>query len=421
MLLGCIADDFTGAGDLANTLSSAGMHTRIFIGLPGGHIGGCDAGVIALKSRSVPAADAVAQSLAALERLREAGCRQFVFKYCSTFDSTTEGNIGPVASALAQALDVRGVVVCPAFPATGRTVYQGHLFVGDRLLSESGMERHPLTPMSDPDIRRWLASQGGSRPGHIVHAVVRGGAAAIRSALAQHAQEGTTLVVVDAISDCDLRAIGRAAADALLVTGGSGIALELPNNFARAGLLSQAVTGFAACIGDAFALAGSCSSTTLAQVTMHLQDHPGLWIDPDRIVAGERVAEEAEAFLHRHRGEGPLIYSSAEAERVRSTQAVYGGATAAAAVEACLGNIAVRALAAGFERLVVAGGETSGAVTTALGITMLEIGPEIDPGVPMMSTTDRAGRPLALALKSGNFGHVGFFAKAMAVLGTPHG
>ena len=261
MLLGCIADDFTGAGDLANTLTRGGMHTRMFIGLPENDIAECDAGVIALKCRSIPAADAIDQSLAALTLLRRAGCHQFLYKYCSTFDSRTEGNIGPVASALALALDAHGVIVCPSFPATGRSVYQGHLFVADRLLSESGMERHPLTPMTDPDIRRWLALQCDRPPGHVPHSVVRNGPDAIAAALAAYAQEGTALVVVDAISDSDLRAIGRAAADAVLVTGGSGVALGLPDNFARARQLSAVAHVFAPRSGDAFALAGSCSGS----------------------------------------------------------------------------------------------------------------------------------------------------------------
>ncbi len=421
MLLGCIADDFTGAGDLANTLARGGMHTRMFIGVPDGDMGECDAGVIALKSRSIPAAEAVAQSLAALERLRRAGCRQFLFKYCSTFDSTPEGNIGPVATALAHALDTRGVVVCPAFPATGRTVYQGHLFVADRLLSQSGMERHPLTPMTDPDIRRWLARQSDGSPGHVAHATVRQGPAAIAAALARHAQGGTTLVVVDATSEEDLHAIGRAADDAALLTGGSGIAIGLPENFRRAGLLSIRDGGFAPSSGDALVLAGSCSTATRSQVAAHLHAHPGLSIDPARLLAGEPVGDEAQAFLICHRGDDPLIYSSADPEEVRSAQDRHGTAIAAAAVETFFGALAVQAATLGFGRLVVAGGETSGAVTTALGVESLEIGREIDPGVPAMSALDRAGRPLALALKSGNFGSTDFFAKATAALGGRDG
>lgn len=418
MLLGCIADDFTGAGDVANALARGGMRTRMFIGVPAPGSGACDAGVIALKSRSIPAADAVEQSMAALRSLRAAGCRQFLFKYCSTFDSTPHGNIGPVALALARELDVRGVIVCPAFPATGRTVYQGHLFVGDRLLSESGMERHPLTPMTDPDIRRWLAAQcGGEQPGHVRYGVVANGAAAIRRDLARHADEGRTLVVVDALSEDDLHAIGRAAVDAALLTGGSGVALGLPANFRAAGLLSEEPTGFVPGGGEAVVLAGSCSAVTRGQVAAHLRAHPGLAVDPDRLIAGEPVKEEAETFIERHRGELPLIYSSADPDEVRSAQHRHGSSAAAEAIETFFGRIAAQAAASSFGRIVVAGGETSGAVTTALGVRSLDIGAEIDPGVPAMSTRDVAGRPLALALKSGNFGTPDFFAKAAAALG----
>src|SRR5918993_2102221 len=223
MLLGIIADDFTGASDIANTLAKGGLSTVQFLGVPTKAAPeSCEAGVVALKSRSILAADAVALSLEAFEWLRARGCRQFVFKYCSTFDSTPEGNIGPVGEALARALGVKGVLACPAFPTTGRTVYQGHLFVGDRLLNESGLERHPLNPMTDPDLRRWLSLQTRDPVGHIPLALVRQGHVAVRDGLQASASRGERLVIVDALDDEDLRRIGTACAEALLVTGGSG-------------------------------------------------------------------------------------------------------------------------------------------------------------------------------------------------------
>lgn len=406
MLLGVIADDFTGASDIANTLAREGMRTRLFIGADAVS-DDCDAGVVALKSRSIPVGEAVAQSLAALERPRASGCRQIVFKYCSTFDSTPEGNIGPVAEALAEALGARGVVVCPAFPATGRTVYQGHLFVGDRLLSESGMERHPLTPMIDPDLRRWLERQSKTAPGHVAYATVRAGPEAIRNALAQ---AEATLVVVDAIEDADLRAIGEAVADAPLVTGGSGIALGLPANFRRRGLLGETRSGFAGNTRPALLLSGSCSSATRAQVARH--GGPAFEIDVDALIGGGDVAGEVEAFVTGNRGACPLIYSTADPAGVKAMQKRHGAARAAQAVEALFGEIARRAAAAGFGRIVVAGGETSGAVVTALDLAAFDLGTEIDPGVPALSSSD-----LALALKSGNFGAPDFFAKAVNALG----
>jgi len=418
MLLGCIADDFTGASDLAGALAKEGMRTRLFTGAPRGDAADAvDAGVVMLKSRSIAAADAVAQSLDALERLRALGCRQFLFKYCSTFDSTPEGNIGPVAEALADALGAKGVVVCPAFPATGRTLYQGHLFVHDRLLSESGMERHPLNPMTDPDIRRWLARQSRAAPGHVAHATVAKGAAAIRAALAAEAGAGRTLVVVDAIDEADLRAIGAAAADAALVTGGSGIAIGLPDNFRRSGALASHPAPRTASDGPALVLAGSCSTATREQVARYAASHPSYRVAVDRLLAGAPVAREAADFAARHRDAAPIIYSTDAPDAVASIKAGRGGDTAAQAIEALFGGLATKAVASGVERLVVAGGETSGAVVTALALDALDIGAEIDPGVPALATVTPAGAPLALALKSGNFGGPDFLGRAVAILG----
>ncbi len=402
VLLGVIADDFTGAGDVANTLARGGMRTRLFIGeVPGATA--CEAGVVALKTRSVRAADAVAASLAALAQLRAAGCRQILFKYCSTFDSTRDGNIGPVAEALAVAMGVTGVVVCPAFPATGRTVYQGHLFVGDRPVSETGMAQHPLTPMTDPDLRRWLAHQTAAPPGHVPHAVVRAGAAAIATALAA----GTRLMIVDAVSDDDLAAIGEAVAGAALVTGGSGMALGLPANFRRLGLLSGDAVACGGVDGPALVLAGSCSVATRAQVANYAANHPAYTIDAARLLGGAPVRAEARAFAVAHAAAAPLIASSADPAVLAALPA-----RAAAAVEAMMGELAADAVARGVRRLVVAGGETSGAVVGALGLAALDIGAEIDPGIPVLHSDG-----LALALKSGNFGGLDFFAKALAYLG----
>lgn len=416
MILGVIADDFTGASDIANTLAREGMATRLFIGEDGA-MDGCDAGVIALKTRSIAAEEAVAQSLAALDRLRAAGCRQFIFKYCSTFDSTPAGNIGPVAEALAQALDAHGIVVCPAFPATGRTVYQGHLFVGDRLLSDSGMERHPLTPMTDPDVRRWLARQSAELPGHVPLDVVRQGAADLRQALAARPER---LVVVDAITDDDLRTIGAAAASSPLLTGASGVALGLPAAFRAAGLIGAAASTFAPNQGPALLLSGSCSNATRAQVGRYRVDHPAFETDVDALLRGEPVLDRAIDFVDRYSTGAPLILSSAEPEAVAAMQRKHGAERVAHAVEHLFGRLAMWAAERGFGRIVVAGGETSGAVVSALGLTALDLGPEIDPGVPALSTRLANGAELALALKSGNFGAPDFLTKATRMLGGGH-
>ncbi|WP_207485978.1 3-oxo-tetronate kinase [Arenibaculum pallidiluteum] len=416
MLLGCIADDFTGASDIANTLAKGGMRTLLFNGVPTGPgAAACDAGVVALKTRSIDSAEAVRQSLAALAWLRAQGCRQIVFKVCSTFDSTPAGNIGPVAEALATALDARGVAVCPAFPGAGRRVFMGHLFVGDRLLSESGMERHPLTPMTDPDIRRWLRRQTRGDVGLVALDTVAAGAAAIAGALAGQGGEGRDLCVVDAVSDADLIAIGNACAAAPLLVGGSGVALGLPGNLIREGAIEPAAPDAVAVPGPAVVLAGSCSTATRGQVAAFSADHPVLRVDAAEVVEGRMTVERALAALEKMRDAVPLVSSSEEPDAVSARQRRHGREAVSAALEDFFGGLARGLVQAGWTRLVVAGGETSGAVVAALRPAALRIGPEIDPGVPALETI---GAPrLALTLKSGNFGAADFFARAVRQLG----
>ena len=418
MLLGVIADDFTGASDIANTLAKGGLSTIQFLGVPQRAApAGCEAGVVALKSRSIPAEEAVEVSMRAFEWLKAQGCRQYVFKYCSTFDSTPQGNIGPVGEALARALNVLGVPACPAFPTTGRTVYQGHLFVGDRLLSESGLEHHPLNPMTDPDLRRWLTRQTRDPVGLVPWNVVRLGGGAIRLALAEAVAKGQRLAIVDAITDDDLCAIGEACAEAPLLTGGSGIALGLPRNFIRAGLASGQGSAFSGVEGPEAVLAGSCSRATLGQIEAHRKNHPVLEVEVEAVMEGRTGPAALAAFVHENRGRGPLVYSSAPPERVRALQERFGREQVAQRLDGLFADTARLLVEEGVRRLVVAGGETSGAVVSALNLDAVAIGPEIDPGVPALAAAD--GRPLALALKSGNFGAPDFFAKALRILGDP--
>ncbi len=412
MLLGCIGDDFTGSSDLGNTLTRQGMRCVQYVGVPSQPADkDVEAGIVALKSRSIPVAEAIRQSLAALDWLRAQGCRQFLFKYCSTFDSTPDGNIGPVAEALADALEARRVLVCPAFPATGRSVYQGHLFVNDRLLSESGMENHPLTPMTDPDLRRWLALQITGTVGHIPFAAVAAGSEAVRARLDAEDALGHRLIVADAIRDDDLVTLGRAAAGLPLLTGGSGIALGLPGVFRDAGLLSDTGGEWSGQSGPAAILSGSCSAATRAQVAHHGRTHPTREVDADRVMAGEIDVTGLAAWALAQEGL-PLIYTSADPDAVRAAQTRHGREAVAGAIEALFADTARALVAGGVTRLVTAGGETSGAVVEALAPDRLEIGPEIDPGIPVM----RAGERLVLALKSGNFGTPDFFAKAARVM-----
>ena len=421
MLLGVIADDFTGASDIANTLAlgipgQGGLRTTQFLGLPSKPASSdVEAGVISLKSRSNPASEAVAQSLAALSWLRAQGCRQIVFKYCSTFDSTPDGNIGPVGEALADALGVKGVIACPAFPTVGRTVYRGHLFVNDRLLSESGLESHPLNPMTDPNIRRWLGRQSKKPVGLVTWPTVQSGVDHLRAALQQAADRGETLVIVDALSDADLITIGRACSDATLLTGGSGIALGLPANFLREGLATGGTSDFAGVDGPEAILAGSCSSATWQQIEVHAASHPSFNVCVDEVLAGRTGAAQVVDFIRAHPGQAPLVYSSGSPEDVAGSQQRHGREHVAQALEQLFAASARRLVESGIRRLVVAGGETSGAVVSALDLDALTIGPEIDPGVPVLFTHGQ--RPLALALKSGNFGAPDFFDKALRKLG----
>ena len=415
MLLGCIGDDFTGSSDLANTLTKQGMLAVQYTGVPGEPAAAnVEAGIVALKTRSIDAKDAVVQSLAALQWLKAQGCRQFFFKYCSTFDSTHAGNIGPVADALADALEADCVIVCPAFPATGRTVYQGNLFVNDVPLNQSGMQNHPLTPMTDADIRRWLSHQSNYQVGHVPIDKVLAGSTSIQHALDQNCSNGKRLIVVDAIRDEDLIAIGEAAAVRKLITGGSGIALGLPGNFMRGGLISGKLPQWQGEAGKCVALAGSCSGATRNQIAVHAKSNPVLEVRSDDVAEGNLTPQQAAAWLLRRAGsEVPLAYSSAEPEVVAAVQKKLGREEAAKLFEEFFASVARILVDAGVRRLLIAGGETSGAVVEGLGLSSLEIGPEIDPGVPAM----RARPDLVIALKSGNFGARDYFAKAASVLG----
>jgi uncharacterized protein YgbK (DUF1537 family) len=418
LLLGCIADDVTGATDLANTLVREGMRTVQLLGVPAGPPpADVDAIVVALKSRTIPAADAIGQSLASLAWLQEHGARQMLFKYCSTFDSTPAGNIGPVADALLEALGAGFTIFCPAFPENGRTICHGYLFVGEVLLSESGMRDHPLTPMTDPSLVRVLAAQTPHKVGLVRYDTLAAGADAIARRFAALQADGCRHAIVDALSDADLRAIGEASADLALITGGSGIALGLPENFRRAGLLGAAAGAdkLPPVDGGSAVLAGSCSLATQAQVAAF--ESPSLRLDPLALADGTQTAAQTLDWAADKLDVGPvLVYATADAEAVRQAQATLGRERAGAVVEAAMGEIAAGLVAAGVRKLVVAGGETAGAVVAALGITGLRIGPQIDPGVPW--TLALGPTPLALALKSGNFGAPDFFAKALRMLET---
>ena len=409
--LGCIADDFTGATDLANNLVRSGMRAVQTIGVPKRPLGDeVEAVVVALKSRTIPADEAVALSLEALRWLQGQGARQVYFKYCSTFDSTPRGNIGPVAEALMDALGADFTIACPAFPENKRTVFKGYLFAGDVPLNESGMKDHPLTPMTDANLVRVLQAQCRRRVGLIDYAVVARGEAAIRERIAALKREGVGLAIVDAVGDDDLRRLGPALKDLPLVTAGSGVAIGLPANWGIAPRPQAAELPEAK--GAAAIVAGSCSQATLGQVRAFIEaGGEALALDPFALDA-KGALEWAAARL---RSKPVLVYSSAPPERVREVQSRLGVEAAGARVEEALAGIAKGLVSRGVRRLVVAGGETSGAVVQALGIEQLRIGPQIDPGVPWCAArTPVADGVLHVALKSGNFGGVDFFTRAFA-------
>ena len=419
-VLGCIADDFTGATDLASTLVRGGMRTVQVIGVPAPgepapdvDAPDFDAIVVALKSRTAPAPQAAAESLAALAWLQAAGCRQFFSKYCSTFDSTEEGNIGPVADALIAALGCGFAVACPAFPANARTVYQGHLFVGRALLSESGMQDHPLTPMRDPNLLRVLSRQTDGTVGLVPWETVARGAPVIRSALAALKEGGRRYAVVDALTEADLLAIGEAVAGQALVTGGSGGAMGLPENFRRAGLLGAEDAGaLPDAPGAAAVLAGSCSRATLFQVGAVRDRVPTLELDPLATPDAAALTAQALDWAEGKLGAVPVVIAaSAPPDRVQALQARLGRDVAGALVEGAMAAIAAGLVARGVRRMVVAGGATSGAVVGRLGVKRLRIGAEIDPGVPW-TYAEGGAAPMLLALKSGNFGGRDFFLQA---------
>lgn len=402
MKIGVIADDFTGASDIALTLAEGGMEVAQFVGIPcGAAEAGLDGGVVALKSRTAPVDEAVAQSLAACDWLLDQGAEQIVFKVCSTFDSTAGGNIGPVLDALATRLGAGPVIVCPAFPETGRSVYQGHLFVGDRLLSESGMKDHPLTPMTNPDLRQVLAAQSIHPVGHVPAATVMAGPKAIASALPASGH-----IIVDAITNDDLRMIGAAAKGAPLICGGSGIALGLPANFD----LGAATPKWQGVPGSGVVLSGSCSRATREQVMQYRNIAPARLIAVEDVLQGGVGIEELADWVVAQ-DEPPLVYSSADPAKVAEAQALFGREASATAFESLFASLATALVARGVTRIVVAGGETSGAVVSGLGTAALHIGPRIAPGVPALRVSSPA--QLALALKSGNFGGPDFFAEAL--------
>ena len=424
LTLGCIADDFTGATDLANNLVRAGMRVVQTIGVPNEAFSDeVDAIVVALKTRTLPAADAVSQSLAALTWLQAQGAQQIYFKYCSTFDSTAKGNIGPVTDALMDALHTDFTIACPAFPENGRTVFKGYLFVGDEMLHESGMRNHPLTPMTDSNLVRVLQAQTSRRVGLIDYRTVARGVDAIKARIETLRREDVSMAIVDATSNDDLMRMGEAFRAMPLLTAGSGVAIGLPQNF---GISPQPQAAeLPPARGLRAIVSGSCSTATNAQVADFIgRGGAAFVVDPLRLAEGVDVASQALRWAEPLLKAGPvLVYATAAPDAVRAVQAQLGVQRAGEMVEHTLAAVARGLVERGVGQLVVAGGETSGACVQALDIAMLRIGPQIAPGVPWCHAPSphSANGAVHVALKSGNFGAVDFFTHAFSLLSPEPG
>jgi 3-dehydrotetronate 4-kinase len=422
LALGCIADDYTGASDLANTLTRCGLRTVQTIGVPSDDLDlpEVDAVVVSLKSRSIEAGLAVSRSRSAEKWLRGRGAAHVLFKICSTFDSTDAGNIGPVMDALRADSGDAIALVTPAFPETGRTVYQGNLFVGSVPLNESPLKDHPLNPMHDSNLVRVLARQSRTKVGLVGLADVARGPDAVRARLAELSAKGFGAAIVDAVFEGDLETIGAVARDHRLSVGASGIGLGLARALVTSGrtksnasnTISDAPVG-----GPAACLAGSCSQATLQQVANAERTMPVLHLDPERIVSGKDESRRALAWARDRLKEGPiLIASSSTPDQVAALQARHGRNAAGHAIEQAMAELAEGLALAGVRRLVVAGGETSGAVVDRLGIPGFLVGAEIAAGVPVLRAVGANAGEMLLALKSGNFGGPDFFADALKLM-----
>ncbi|MDR1827941.1 MAG: four-carbon acid sugar kinase family protein [Methylobacteriaceae bacterium] len=417
MYLGVIADDFTGGTDIAGFLVSGGLSTVQLNGVPdAGFSTTADAVVLSLKSRSCPAAEAVSQSLAALEWFRSQKCERFFFKYCSTFDSTAEGNIGPVTDALLKELGENFTIIAPALPVNGRTVYLGYLFVNGVLLNESGMQNHPINPMRDANLMRLMEMQAAGKAGNVPAGVLDKGAGAVREAFAALEKAGVRYGVPDTLTEAHLNVLGEAVSDMLLVTGGSGLAAGMAHALVAQGKLQRKdASAFGAPLpgGRSVVLSGSCSVMTNKQVKLYSASAPAFHLEVERCLSdAPGYAAEVAAWVDRQpqtKGAAPLVYATEPPEALKDIQQRFGAREASDAVENLFAGLAALLKDKGFDHYIVAGGETSGTIVQSLGVSAFHIGPQIAPGVPWVRAVNI---PLSFALKSGNFGDERFFAVA---------
>ena len=421
MILGIIGDDFTGSSDIANNLKKSGMQVSMFAGVPSfknkASLTNADAAVIALKTRTIPINEAVSESLKALEWLKNAGCSQFIFKYCSTFDSTKEGNIGPVTDAIMEELNVDFTIACPSFPDAGRTVFYGHMFVNGKPLNESGMEKHPLTPMIDHNLVRWLDHQTKHSVGLIDYKTINNGSQSVKEKVNKLKIEGCKYAIVDTTNNEDFDIICNGVKDLQFLTGGSGIALGLPKIYKKEGLLSDEDFQIPENTTNAVSLSGSCSSATLSHIEVYKKDNPSYFISADEVMNNENLIEDVIKWIRNNETLSPLIYSSADPKIVKEKQTQYGQEVLANKIESIFEKLSNKLLNHTFGIFISAGGETSGAVVNGLGLQEFKIGKEIAHGVPALwSPNSNGNKPVSVTLKSGNFGQADFFKKALDIL-----
>ena len=423
MKLGIIGDDFTGSSDIANNLKKSGMQVSMYAGIPTllpSEIKkeSTDAAVIALKTRTIPIEEAISESLKALAWLKDCGCEQFIFKYCSTFDSTKKGNIGPVTDAIMEELNTDFTIACPSFPDAGRTVYFGHMFVNGKPLNESGMENHPLTPMTDHNLVRWLNYQTKDNVGLIDFQTISKGANSIKERIQTLKTDGYKYAIVDTIKNDDFEIICNGVKDLPFLTGGSGIALGLPKIYKDRGLLSATNFEIPKNNSNAIILSGSCSVATINQINIYKEKNPSLYISPDEVINNEDLVEKVFSWIKDNETLSPLIYSSSDTKTVTEKQKQYGQEILANKIETFFELLSKKLVKDNFGTFISAGGETSGAVIKGLGVQELKIGEEISHGVPALwSPHSNGNKPISVTLKSGNFGQTDFFERALKVFG----
>ncbi len=423
MKLGIIGDDFTGSSDIANNLKKSGMQVSMYADIPTllpSEIKKepIDAAVIALKTRTIPIEEAISESLKALAWLKDCGCEQFIFKYCSTFDSTKKGNIGPVTDAIMKELNTDFTIACPSFPDAGRTVYFGHMFVNGKPLNESGMENHPLTPMTDHNLVRWLNYQTKDNVGLIDYQTISKGANSVKERIETLKTDGYKYAIIDTIKNDDFDIICNGVKDLPFLTGGSGIALGLPKIYKDRGLLSASNFEIPKNNSNAIILSGSCSVATINQINIYKEKNPSLYISPDEVINNEDLVEKVFSWIRENETLSPLVYSSSDTKTVTEKQKQYGQEILANKIENFFELLSKKLVKDNFGTFISAGGETSGAVIKGLGVQELKIGEEISHGVPALwSPHSNGNKPISVTLKSGNFGQTDFFERALKVFG----